>query len=82
MMKNPVNKLAALAMKNDFQELKNMLDYRQFGGAPLMGLQGNVIKAHGSSDATAIVNAVKQAKIMADSGTIDKIKDLIGETNE
>lgn len=82
MLKNPVNKLAALAMKKDFAELKNMLDYRQFGGAPLMGLQGNVIKAHGSSDATAIVNAVKQAKIMADSGTIDKIKDLIGEDNE
>ena len=82
MLKSPVNKLAALAMKNDFGELKNMLDYRQFGGAPLMGLQGNVIKAHGSSDPTAIVNAVKQAKIMADSGTIDKIKELIGENNE
>ena len=59
-----------------------MLDYRQFGGAPLMGLQGNVIKAHGSSDETAIVNAVKQAKIMVNSQTIEKIKELIGETNE
>ena len=82
MLRNPINKGAALVLKKDLAGLKDMLDYRQFGGAPLMGLQGNVIKAHGSSDETAIVNAVKQAKIMVNSQTIEKIKELIGETNE
>lgn len=82
MYKSTLNKGAALVLKNDLGDLKDMLDYRQFGGAPLMGLRGNVLKAHGSSDSTAIVNAIKQAKIMADSGTIEKIQELIGETNE
>ena len=82
MLRNPINKGAALVLKKDLAGLKDMLDYRQFGGAPLMGLQGNVIKAHGSSDETAIVNAVKQARIMVNSQTIEKIKELIGETNE
>lgn len=82
MLKNPVNKIAAIALKKDFQGLKDMLDYRQFGGAPLMGLQGNVIKAHGSSDATAVVNAIRQAQKIVDSKTLDKIKDLLGESNE
>ena len=43
------NKLSALAVKKDLGKLKDVMDYRQFGGAPLLGVNGHVLKAHGSS---------------------------------
>lgn len=78
-LKNAKNKLAALVLKKDVQSVKDLLDYRHYGGAPLLGLNGNVIKAHGSSDSTAIVSALKQAKRMAESDAITKIKERVGE---
>jgi glycerol-3-phosphate acyltransferase PlsX len=76
--KNIKNKAAALLLKNDFGEIRDLLDYRQYGGAPLLGLDGNVLKAHGSSDGVAIYNAIKQAKRMAESDAILKIKEKVG----
>src|SRR5699024_7010492 len=73
------NKMAALVLKNDFKAVKDLLDYRQYGGAPLLGLDGNVLKAHGSSDSVAIVSALRQARKMADSQAISKIKERIEE---
>ena len=52
---------AALA-KPAFRALKHKLDYTEHGGAPLLGVKGGVIKAHGSSNATAFCNAVLQAE--------------------
>ncbi len=78
-LKNAKNKLAALVLKKDVQSIRDLLDYRHYGGAPLLGLNGNVLKAHGSSDSTAIVSALKQAKRMAESDAITKIKERVGE---
>ena len=59
-----------------------MSDYTEYGGAPLMGISRPVIKAHGSSNANAIKNAIRQAKLFVSSGvneeifkTIEKFKD-------
>src|SRR5699024_10196581 len=57
-LKSTKNKMAAMVLKNDFKAVKDLLDYRQYGGAPLLGLDGNVLKAHGSSDSVAIVSAL------------------------
>ena len=78
-LKNAKNKLAALVLKKDVQAIRDLLDYRQYGGAPLLGLNGNVLKAHGSSDSVAIVSAIRQAKRMAESDAITKIKERVGE---
>ncbi|MCC4722075.1 phosphate acyltransferase PlsX [Salinicoccus sp. RF5] len=78
-LKNAKNKLAALVLKKDVQSIRDLLDYRHYGGAPLLGLNGNVLKAHGSSDSVAIVSALKQAKRMAESDAITKIKERVGE---
>ncbi len=51
------------------------LDYRQFGGASLLGLNGNIIIAHGRSQATAIKNAIGLAKRSADKNVWQKIKE-------
>lgn len=55
------NKLAALAIKKDLGGMKAMLDPSEVGGTAMLGIAKPVIKAHGSSDARAIYNAVRQA---------------------
>lgn len=67
------NKLAALVIKKDLYSLKRMMDSSEVGGALLLGVSKPVIKAHGSSDARAIKNAIRQAKTFAEADVIGKI---------
>ena len=53
-------KLGAMLIKDDLKKLKSYMDYSEYGGAPLLGVNGGVIKAHGSSNAFAIKNAINQ----------------------
>ena len=75
--KNIINKLAALVLKKDLYSLKGMMDSSEVGGAPLLGVKKPVIKAHGSSDAKAIKNAVRQAIAFKENGVIEKISDSL-----
>ncbi len=59
--KNLFTKIGGLLCKSGVNNLKKMLDYREIGGTPFLGIKKAVIKAHGSSDALAFCNAVKQA---------------------
>ncbi|MBZ7941862.1 phosphate acyltransferase PlsX [Campylobacter molothri] len=54
-------KLGALMMKPCFKKLKKHIDWQEYGGAPLLGVNGCVIISHGKSDARAIKNAIFQA---------------------
>lgn len=67
---SPVTKLAALTMKKQLTEMKKELDPNEHGGAPILGISKPVVKAHGSSDAKAFKNAIRQAIYYADSGVI------------
>ena len=58
MMKNIKNKLAALMMRSDLNAMKKEFDYEEYGGAPILGINGPVIKIHGSSGANAVKNAI------------------------
>ncbi|QZY57101.1 phosphate acyltransferase PlsX [Crassaminicella profunda] len=71
--KNMMNKIGAMLLKGSLKEFKKNLDYTEYGGAPLLGVNGAVIKAHGSSNAKAIKNAIKQAKIFAEKEVIEVI---------
>lgn len=73
MMQSLKNKLAALVIKNDMSELKKKFDSSEVGGTMLLGITKPVIKAHGSSDAYAIRNAVRQAVSVAESGVCEAI---------
>lgn len=75
--KNFINKLAALILKKDLYSLKSLMDSSEVGGAPLLGVQMPVIKAHGNSNAKAIKNAIKQAKNFAESNAIKEISENI-----
>jgi glycerol-3-phosphate acyltransferase PlsX len=71
--KSAKTKVAALLVKDDLRGLKGMLDYSEYGGAGLFGLKAPVIKAHGSSNARAIFNAIRQTRTMVEhdvTGTI------------
>ena len=72
--KNFSSESSTLFLKPEFEAFKQRFDYREYGGAPLLGLKKPVIKAHGSSDALAFKNAIKQAKIMVEEDVIDKIE--------
>ena len=54
--------LGALLIASEFGAFKKTLDYKETGGAPILGVTRPVIKAHGSSDARAFKNAIRQAK--------------------
>lgn len=59
--KNLGSKLGYLLCKSGVQDMMKLLDYREIGGTQFLGIKKPVIKAHGSSDALAFRNAVKQA---------------------
>lgn len=76
-LKNPITKLGALLLKPGLRSFKSKLDYTEYGGAPLLGVKGGVIKAHGSSDAKAIKNAIRQAKAFVENDVLRLIKESI-----
>jgi glycerol-3-phosphate acyltransferase PlsX len=67
-------KIAAGLVKKDLAAMKKMLDPGEIGGTPFLGISRPVVKAHGSSDAHAICNAVLRAKEYAESGFIADIQ--------
>ncbi len=78
--KNSLTKMSFLVMKDQLRGLKKQFDASEHGGAPLLGLKKPVIKAHGSSDAAAICNAVRQAIAFVQTGVIDEITDYIASS--
>lgn len=67
-------KLGGILAKPAFKRVKKTMDYTEVGGAPLLGVSGSVIKAHGSSNAHAIACAVKQAVNMVKADVVGKIE--------
>ncbi|WP_124101207.1 phosphate acyltransferase PlsX [Ruminococcus sp. Marseille-P6503] len=67
------SKLAALMVMGNVREFKKKVDYSEYGGAPLLGTAKPVIKAHGSSNAKAFYNAIRQAKQFTETKVIDEI---------
>ncbi len=76
---NMMTKMSYLMMKDQLRQMKHQFDASEYGGAPLLGLQKPVIKAHGSSDARAICNAVRQAEAFVKTGVIGQITDVMQE---
>ena len=75
--KSLVTKLAALLVSGGLRDFKKLMDSNEVGGTALVGISKPVIKAHGSSNAYAIQNAVRQARDFAASGMIESIQQNI-----
>lgn len=71
-------KLGALLLKDTLKALKDKLDYSEYGGSPLLGINGVCIKCHGSADATNVKNAIlKQAYLLTKNHTIASITKIM-----
>lgn len=77
LMGSPLSKIAAVFLKKGLYELKRKYDYKEYGGAPFLGVSGCVIKAHGTSDAHSIASAIKQAFDFAKSGALSDMEKQI-----
>ncbi|MEK4424394.1 phosphate acyltransferase PlsX [Solibacillus sp. FSL K6-1523] len=78
-MSSTKSKLAAVLVKNDLKQLKDKMDYTEYGGAALFGLKSPVIKAHGSSNPKAIYSAIRQARIMVEHNVCETIAETIAQ---
>ena len=80
-----LSKIGYLFCKKGVDEVMGMLDYRTIGGTPFLGIRKPVIKAHGSSDALAFRNAVRQAMETANgdiAGDLEKALQALAASRE
>lgn len=75
LMGSTLTKIGALLARSAFERVRRQIDPFEIGGAPLLGVNGVVIIAHGRSNAFAIKNAVRQARLAVDGGLIDAIRE-------
>ena len=80
--KNIITKLGALIAKSAFMGLKKKMDYKEYGGAILVGVNGAIIKAHGSADDTIFFNTIKKTRNIVESGLVGKIREEIAKIGE
>lgn len=73
-MKNTVSKLSYLGVKSGIDDMKKQFDYKEYGGAVLLGVKKPVVKSHGSADARTFKNAVKQAVWFLENSLIDEME--------
>ncbi len=76
-MRNTATKLSYLACKKGMDEFRDLFNQDKIGGAPFLGIAKPVIKAHGSSNEIAVMNAVRQAIAYTKSGMIQAVSENI-----
>lgn len=74
MMKNNLTKLGAYLLKGGLKNILKKMDYKEYGGAPLLGIDGIIIKAHGNSDSRAFLNAIRQARIFVEHDVLNHLR--------
>ncbi len=70
-------KLGGLLIRSRVRRIRRRLDWREFGGAPLLGIDGVTVVAHGRSDARAIENAVRVAAQAVEADLVGKIREAL-----
>ena len=80
--KNIFSKIAAMMVMKDIKAFKKLLDYRETGGTLFMGIKKPIVKAHGSSDALAFRNAIKQAMDAAESDISQELEEALAIIKE
>lgn len=76
---NIINMLGALCVKKGLMQFKKSMDYREYGGAPILGLKKLIVKGHGSSDKKAVFSALMQIEKATLSNITEEITERIGE---
>ena len=71
-----------MIVKSDLSALKEEFDYEEYGGAPVLGVNGPVIKMHGSSTARAVRSAILRGMPYAEENVVDIIKSEMLDVEE
>lgn len=82
LMKSVFTKMGALMLAGELKGLKEKLDYSEYGGAPILGVKGPVLKIHGSSSANAVKNAIIKGMPIVENNVIGIISDAIAAREE
>jgi phosphate acyltransferase len=77
--KTTTGKLGGLLIRGQVRKLRDRIDWREFGGAPLLGIDGVAVIAHGRSDARAIKNAIRVTREAVDNRLVGKIRAEVGK---
>jgi glycerol-3-phosphate acyltransferase PlsX len=72
-------KLGGMLIQSDVRRLRARVDWREFGGAPLLGIDGVAVVAHGRSDARAIKNAIRVTRDAVENQLVGKIRAEVGK---
>ncbi|MDD6919645.1 MAG: phosphate acyltransferase PlsX [Eubacteriales bacterium] len=75
-------KIGAILLVDKLKSIKKDFDYTEYGGAPILGVKGPVIKMHGSSNAKAVKNSIIKAVPFAKEGVVDIISEAVLEMEE
>jgi glycerol-3-phosphate acyltransferase PlsX len=75
--KNLWTKLGYLHVRKGMKEMSETMDYKSAGGAMLLGINGNVVKAHGSSDTKSFYHALRVARKLSEYDVVNKIRNGI-----
>ncbi len=75
-------KLGTLLARNAFRRFARMVDYAEYGGAPVLGLKGIAIVCHGASNAKAIASAVRMAATFVEKRTNERLVEAISANQE
>jgi phosphate acyltransferase len=81
LLSNFIGKLGAVLLRNNFKRFKKEMDYSEYGGAPLLGVNGVVMIGHGRSNKKAIKNAIRAAKEEVERKFNEKILEAIAPPN-
>lgn len=76
-MKNIFSKLSYLGVKSGLDDMKKQFDYKEYGGAVMLGVKKPVVKAHGSADANTFKSAIKQAVWFLENDLIKEIENAL-----
>jgi glycerol-3-phosphate acyltransferase PlsX len=76
--KGTTGKIGGLLIRNNVRRMRDRMDWREFGGAPLLGIDGVAVIAHGRSDARAIKNAIRVTRDAVQNQLVGKIRAEVG----
>jgi glycerol-3-phosphate acyltransferase PlsX len=71
-------KLGGALIRGRVREIRKRIDWREFGGAPLLGINGVDVVAHGRSDARAMKNAIRVTRDAVENELVGKIRAEVG----
>ncbi len=81
-LSDALSKLGALLLSGKLKELRDLFDYSEYGGAPILGVKGALVKMHGSSNANAVKNTILKGIPYAENNVVQMIQDSVLELEE